>query len=388
MNKFPLHKKRKKYLVKKSLQINLILRSLALLILACLIMVMSVFMLTKKSTTANFENLRLTVKSTPQFILPALIISGLISMAVAGAAAISVLLFVSHKIAGPLHRIEISLSEIGKGDLSSEIRLRKSDGVKTLAAGINNMKHKLKDPIQLSQVKIKELEEEITAVKSALTAKGIHEEEAGHILWSIQKKIRDIKHHLSYFKIMAIAAAFLALSSSTPAQAGGPEEIASPSINWITKKSVFCAINFRHDVNIPLVNEKIDTYGIDYGLMEKPPRPGRDDKEQLAYKFDLIFLKVQEILDMRPKGLSLNVNIYHSRQDLDKVYMAIFNEKNEFITYYIFKLNTLYSEENAVSANIIAHEIAHCVVDHYFSVTPPTKIAEMIAQYADAHLRN
>ena len=54
----------------------------------------------------------------------------------------------------------------------------------------------------------------------------------------------------------------------------------------------------------------------------------------------------------------------------------------------VFKINTLFTSEEKVSANVLAHEIAHCIVDHYFSVIPPTKVAEMIAQYADAHIRD
>ena len=98
--------------------------------------------------------------------------------------------------------------------------------------------------------------------------------------------------------------------------------------------------------------------------------------------------KVREILDMRPKDLHLNVRIYKGQKDLDRVYVEIFSEEKGFIAYYVFKVNTLFASEEKISANILAHEIAHCVVDHYFSVTPPTKVAEMIAQYADAHIRD
>ena len=68
--------------------------------------------------------------------------------------------------------------------------------------------------------------------------------------------------------------------------------------------------------------------------------------------------------------------------------MEIFNQDNRFIAYYVFKINTLFTSEEKISANVLAHEIAHCVIDHYFSVIPPTKVAEMIAQYADAHIRD
>jgi STE24 endopeptidase len=35
---------------------------------------------------------------------------------------------------------------------------------------------------------------------------------------------------------------------------------------------------------------------------------------------------------------------------------------------------------------VIAHEMGHAAIDHYFAIKPPEKIAEMLAQYVDMHL--
>ncbi|MEH0019750.1 MAG: hypothetical protein V6Z89_08855 [Desulfobacter sp.] len=35
---------------------------------------------------------------------------------------------------------------------------------------------------------------------------------------------------------------------------------------------------------------------------------------------------------------------------------------------------------------MLAHEIAHAVVDHYLDVRPPRATAEILARYVDAHL--
>jgi len=96
---------------------------------------------------------------------------------------------------------------------------------------------------------------------------------------------------------------------------------------------------------------------------------------------------VQELLDMRPNKLRMDARIYRTRQDIDTVYMEIFNEQNKFIAFYVFKLNTFYGCEEKISAAVLAHEMAHCVIDRYFEVTPPKKIGEMIAHYAELHLR-
>ncbi|MFN3395547.1 MAG: HAMP domain-containing protein [Thermodesulfovibrionales bacterium] len=48
-------------------------------------------------------------------------------------------LFLSHRIAGPLYRFEISIEEIIKGNLSFRIKLRKKDEAKELAEAMNRM---------------------------------------------------------------------------------------------------------------------------------------------------------------------------------------------------------------------------------------------------------
>ena len=56
--------------------------------------------------------------------------------------------FFPHAIAGPLHKIERELVDIGKGDLRKEIRIRKGDELKDLANSVNIMVRELRDDIK------------------------------------------------------------------------------------------------------------------------------------------------------------------------------------------------------------------------------------------------
>jgi HAMP domain-containing protein len=382
----------KNYFIKKRLQTNFILKFCLLVILACAIMSALVYLLSEKTTTTSFEGLRLTVKSTADFILPTLILSSLVAIILISLATVAVFLLITHRIAGPLHRLETDLAEIAKGDLTKDIHLRKKDEFKILAAIINSLLRNLRNPISVSRTRLNELESDIAALKAGLRAKGTSEDEAEQIVRPLRKKAEQIKNIFLFFKISSIVIFFAFMSCLPAAQAdvtdGVPPAELISNEGWTITKSIFCTLYFRYDVDIGAVNDRLDTYKVDYGLLEKPPRPGEGDKEKISYKFDLIFYKVQELLDMRPKDLHLNVRIYRDQKDLDRVYMEIFDQENKFIAYYIFKINTLFASEAKISANVMAHEIAHCIVDHYFSVIPPKKVAEMIAQYADAHLRD
>lgn len=157
---------------------------------------------------------------------------------------------------------------------------------------------------------------------------------------------------------------------------------------WMVKEGYFCTLYIRQDVNIEALNRKIDTYRVDFGLSEKPISLGRKPQEELSYKFDIVFLKIQELLDMRPQDIRLNVKIYPNKEDIGNIYMEIFNEGGRFIAFYVFNLNTLFACEEKISVSVVAHEIAHCIVDHHFTVQPPKKIAELLAHYAELHLRD
>ncbi|MCX5715609.1 MAG: hypothetical protein NTV07_01865 [Candidatus Omnitrophica bacterium] len=157
--------------------------------------------------------------------------------------------------------------------------------------------------------------------------------------------------------------------------------------SWIVTKGYFCTLYIKDDVNIADLNNKIDTYRVDYGLTEKPKLTGQKPEDEILYKFDVIFLKVQELLDMRPPNMHPDIRIYRTKEEIDKVYVEICNEEGKFIAFYIFNLNTLYACEERVSESVIAHEIAHCVLDHHFNVAPPQKIGEMLAHYVELNLK-
>jgi hypothetical protein len=35
---------------------------------------------------------------------------------------------------------------------------------------------------------------------------------------------------------------------------------------------------------------------------------------------------------------------------------------------------------------MLGHEMGHCILDHYFAIQPPTKIAEMLCHYVDREI--
>ena len=109
------------------------------MVLGCVAFTISIYFYAHQTLTTAFVNSRLRVMSTADFLFPALILMTLVVAAtVAFVTGFRLLLF-SHKIAGPLYRLEKTAEAVGRGDLNLHVRLREGDELKRLAQSMDEM---------------------------------------------------------------------------------------------------------------------------------------------------------------------------------------------------------------------------------------------------------
>lgn len=181
-NKFP--ERRKNYYIKKEFQRNFILKFCSLVVIGALISGAIIYIKSVSTVTTTFENSRLAIKSTADFILPAILMSSFIVIILTGLATIAITLFTSHKIAGPLYRIEKDAEEIASGNLNTRFHLRGGDEIKALAA-------KLDDMAQSLRLKV-------AAIKDALASLEASAKDASP---ETKKSIQDLKETVSKFNV-------------------------------------------------------------------------------------------------------------------------------------------------------------------------------------------
>ncbi len=158
---------------------------------------------------------------------------------------------------------------------------------------------------------------------------------------------------------------------------------------WQVFSSRFCTVFYEEGVNLKTVNRRINLRFSDfYNPRRFRTKEVLSIEETVAEKLDAIFARTEDILDMFPSKINVTVRIYKNRNGLNAVYEEIFNEPNKAASFYIYKTNTIYTTERDVKEGILAHEMAHCIIDHYFVILPPRKIQEMLAIYADVHLKD
>jgi len=131
--------KRRNYFVKKDFQIRFILKFCLIVLIGAGISAALILVLSRGTLTSSFYNSQLTIENTWTAILPDVIIAGIITLILITLATIAFTLFASHKIGGPLFRLEKEVKEIEKGDLTRKVTFREKDQITALADGLTGM---------------------------------------------------------------------------------------------------------------------------------------------------------------------------------------------------------------------------------------------------------
>lgn len=109
-------------------------------------------------------------------------------------------------------------------------------------------------------------------------------------------------------------------------------------------------------------------------------------EDEVLAKLDVIIEKAEVVLDMFPDNLHVTVVPLPTRKDVNAMYLAKYGKKADQIAYYSLKEDTIYISVDDTELKVIAHEIGHAVVDHYFKVRPPYTIHELMAQFTEKHI--
>jgi methyl-accepting chemotaxis protein len=139
--------RRRNYFINKKFQTKFILKFCTLVVLAAVILSAMIYRFSSDSVTTVFEDSRLQIKPSTQFIMPALILGSFLSIILIGVATIIIVLFMSHKIAGPLYKLENSIIRLGESDLSFYVDFRTGDEMKKLSDDFNTTLRRLNSSI-------------------------------------------------------------------------------------------------------------------------------------------------------------------------------------------------------------------------------------------------
>ena len=170
--------RRQQIYIKKGFQFRFILKFCMILLAGVLISTALLFIFSQDTLTSSFSHSRLVIRSTAEAMLPAIITTNLISLALIIVTTIIVTLYISHKIAGPIFRLESEIRRIGEGDtsdgepitvgegdLSATIALRSKDQMLEFVQRVNEMTSGLHQ-------RISEIQRQAEAIADAASQSG------------------------------------------------------------------------------------------------------------------------------------------------------------------------------------------------------------------------
>ena len=109
-------------------------------------------------------------------------------------------------------------------------------------------------------------------------------------------------------------------------------------------------------------------------------------EDEVYAKLDVIVEKAQLVLDMYPKSIKVTVVLLPDSKAVSAVYLQKYGKSVNHIAYYSLSEKTVYVSVDDVNLRVIAHELGHAIVDHYFQERPPYQIHELMAQFTEKHI--
>ncbi|NVM21435.1 MAG: hypothetical protein HWN68_06610 [Desulfobacterales bacterium] len=157
-----------------------------------------------------------------------------------------------------------------------------------------------------------------------------------------------------------------------------------------TKKTV---VYYQSEADLETLNEKLKVRRRSGFLGLFGGKESGSVTERLRKKIDYIFESAQSLLDMYNCKSKIKIMAYPKKDGVNSAYADIVSKykfsstRTDHAAFYFHKLETVYVSLETLTEGILAHELAHAVIDHYFLIRPPPKVAEMLAQYVDKHLK-
>ena len=189
------------------------------------------------------------------------------------------------------------------------------------------------------------------------------------------------KFHKAVFFSIVLACFFLMLPCGLAlGEAGG-------NISWQTIETKHTIIHYQTLKDLKKFNDKIDYGPGQSGFMGLFSRPDSNMlMDKIKKKSDSLFERAQEILDMRKAMQKVKIYLYSNKAQLHSAYYGIYKKKCRLRAWYLYQYHSIYINLEDLHEGILAHEMAHSIIDHYLITRPPGATAEILARYVDTHL--
>ena len=107
----------------------------------------------------------------------------------------------------------------------------------------------------------------------------------------------------------------------------------------------------------------------------------------IKYNVDSLVYKVKKILCIYPPDLRFHINVYSTYSELTKAFRGMGLTGDVPVAFYSHKYRTISLSVERLNDTILAHEIAHAVINSYFIPPPSAQVQEILAHYVEKNLK-
>ncbi len=192
-------RKRSGYFIKKTFQMKIIFQFIMILILGGIISGLVLYFLASNELETKLYQAHMRIINTMDILLPIVIITSLTVVFILSIVTVYTVLYLSHKIAGPLYKFEMIADEIGNGNLNVNVSLRKKDELLQLQTAFENMIENLQCKIMnfknnLDKIKIIEKE-----LNNAIQTSELSETDKNSLSTTVEEFITGYEENVNAF---------------------------------------------------------------------------------------------------------------------------------------------------------------------------------------------
>ncbi len=150
-------------------------------------------------------------------------------------------------------------------------------------------------------------------------------------------------------------------------------------------KTRYITITYSNEEQLRRFNKEISLGSLSYLLRNKKSITADDE---IKNKLDIIVERVETILEMYPKEVKFTIALLSSDDEVQRIFRSKYGKNVDYIAFYSPRDKTIFVSVKDIELEVLAHEIAHIVIDFYYGTSTPTKIHEVLAQYVETHLKD
>ena len=190
---------RRRYFIKSTFQLKMILQFIFILVLAGFILGFELYIFTSNELDTKLFNAHMRIINTWDILLPTIILTLISVFILVSLITVYTVIYLSHKIAGPLYKFEKVSEEIGKGNFKVNAKLRKKDELLPLQYAFENMIENLQGKIMNFKRNYENLRKMEKKLKNAIQTSSLSETDKTTITTKVRELITDYEENINLF---------------------------------------------------------------------------------------------------------------------------------------------------------------------------------------------